>query len=280
MFSEGLKTGTVPFFVLAKERMKPVKTHEMLWSGISILIGVVIAVLALVHDPWRTRILLTVVVAWGVWAAVTLLRPRQVVRRRERAIQASLHRNASSGAGQRMADMLLRHVNCRISERLRVPYPDVKWEWETESPIQLIMNGGIGRIRLHGVPEYDFAEVKVDRGGGIQCALLRIEPLPNGAAPEEEVCQTDGELVDPKVWYELQGRNVLQNMIADLESRGHKSLTMNEDGTITVADEKGGKTIQAFSSFPSRVCWPQTVRVLESEGYAAEIDGDAIAVTW
>ena len=86
--------------------------------------------------------------------------------------------------------------------------------------------------------------------------------------------------MDPQVWFEFQGRKVLEQVIADLSSRGHSSLTMNENGSITVEGDEGEETVASFQTFPQRVYWPQTLRVLERAGYAAGEDGDAITVTW
>ena len=78
----------------------------------------------------------------------------------------------------------------------------------------------------------------------------------------------------------LQGRQVLERTLPDLISRGYSSLTINEDGTIEVQDEQGGRAIQRFSGFPKRDGWPELVRVLEGEGYAASEDGHGITMTW
>ena len=36
----------------------------------------------------------------------------------------------------------------------------------------------------------------------------------------------------------------------------------------------------ALPGFPEKVYWPQLVKVLEGEGYAAEVKEDTVAVTW
>ena len=45
-------------------------------------------------------------------------------------------------------------------------------------------------------------------------------------------------------------------------------------------DEQGGRALQRFSGFPKRDRWPELVRVLEGEGYAASEDGNGITMTW
>ena len=158
-------------------------------------------------------------------------------------------------------------------------YPDASWEWETKDPARLIVRGGKGRLLLHGVPDYNYAEVDLRPNGRMECSLLRVVPVPSEHDLKEEAPRAD-EQFNPQVWFEIQGRQVLEELIADLDSRGHNSLIMNEDGSVTVEGEFDDKAVPAFTSFPSKVHWPQTVRVLESEGYAADVDGEAIRVTW
>ena len=52
----------------------------------------------------------------------------------------------------------------------------------------LILNGGIGRIRVYGVDEYDHADVKLDKMGNISCSMVKSVPLQetDGADDGEE----------------------------------------------------------------------------------------------
>ena len=254
------------------------KFHERLWCSISLLVGAVLAVIGLVFEPWRTRLLVVAFVVWGIWLAAELLRPR--LRARERAGR-TMHRTRSgeSRTGQQMEEVLVRHVNYRISAYLQASFPEAKWEWETQSPARLMLHGGKGLIRVQGVPDYNYAQVQLDPGGKIQCSLVRIDPFP-AQGHQEEQQPAQGPVIDPQVWFELQGRKVLEGTVADLSSRGHNSLTMNEDGSITVEGEDSDEVVASFQSFPQRVYWPQMLRVLERAGYAAGEDGDAITVTW
>ena len=256
-----------------------VKVYERLWCSVSVLVGAVLAVFAFVPGAWRTGILLLVFAVWGIWVFMIILRPRIGWRRAQRNF---LGRRRSTGDGQarfRAEETMVKHVNYRISARLHSAYPDASWEWETKDPARLIVRGGKGRLLLHGVPDYNYAEVDLRPNGRMECSLLRVVPVPSEHDLKEEAPRAD-EQFNPQVWFEIQGRQVLEELIADLDSRGHNSLIMNEDGSVTVEGEFDGKAVPAFTSFPSKVHWPQTVRVLESEGYAADVEGEAIRVTW
>ena len=260
-----------------------VKVYERLWCSVSALVGAVLAAFSLVPESWRGRILLLVFAVWGLWAFTSILLPRIVwrVARRHYFAGHNLPRRRAAGrcrTDSRTEEALVRHVNYRISAYIQSAYPEASWEWVAKDPARLIVRGGKGRILLHGVPDYNYAEVDLRPNGHMECSLLRVVPFPTGSDEQEAVPKAD-EQFNPQVWFEVQGRQVLEDLVADLGSRGHNSLVMNEDGSITVEGEYDGKAIPAFTSFPSKVHWPQTVRVLEGAGYAADVDGDGIRIT-
>lgn len=186
------------------------------------------------------------------------------------------------GTAQTNADamqLLLRHVNHRISAYLKSVYPSARWEWTTGNPTALVMQGGTGRIRVYGIEEYDYADVQIDRNGNLSCNLLKVVPVqPRMDAPTPPNQQP----VDPQVWYDVEGREVLERVIADLDSRGHSSLTLKEDGSVCVHEDDDTKDIpqEHLTAFPPKVYWPRLGQVLESEGLSARVQDNEIAVSW
>lgn len=114
------------------------KKEKAFVSGISILIGAVIAVLALAPKSWQTPLLLTTFILWGTWTAAIYLLPRIQRERRRRQRRRRLHAGGTSRPtsfnipkiGNTPAEqLLLRHVNHRISAFFRSAYTeDVTWE--------------------------------------------------------------------------------------------------------------------------------------------------------
>ena len=51
------------------------KRSSPLWGSISVLIGVVIAILALVRGAWLVPLLLLTFTAWGLWVVMFQLQP-------------------------------------------------------------------------------------------------------------------------------------------------------------------------------------------------------------
>ena len=254
------------------------KRTSPLWGSISILIGVVIAILSLLRGNWATVALITVFAVWGLWLIFTQRIPAWKSNRtyRRRVRQSRDRQEAASDTSDSgMGLVLLRHVNHRISEHLRSVYPQAHWEWTLADPTRFIAYGGTGRIRVYGIPDYDYADVTLDRQGGLRCSLVKVAPLEAEAVPNQQP-------VDPRVWYEFQGRSILEDMIADLRSRGHSSLTLNEDGSICIQPADGGEEIKkdSFAAFPEKVYWPRLAKVLEQEGLTADVQDTRILVSW
>ena len=128
------------------------------------------------------------------------------------------------------------------------------------------------------MPDYEYADVTLDQKGSLNCSLVKIVPVQDngqGAASSQPS-------PDPSVWYELEGRGVLDTLIADLRSRGHSSLTLNEDGSISFQPEAGSSktTKHAFATFPEKVYWPRLADTLAQEVLSADVQDSRIVVSW
>ena len=261
------------------------KRSSPLWGSVSVLIGVVIAILALVRGAWLVPLLLLTFTAWGLWVVIFQLQPAwdsiRGYRKKEhdarKQREASLYSTAQANADA--MQLLLRHVNHRISAYLKSVYPNARWEWTTRNPTALVMQGGTGRIRVYGIEEYDYADVQIDRNGNLSCNLLKVVPVqPRMDAPTPPNQQP----VDPQVWYDVEGREVLERVIADLDSRGHSSLTLKEDGSVCIHEDDDTQDVpqEHLTAFPPKVYWPRLGQVLESEGLTASVHDSEIAVSW
>lgn len=254
------------------------KQKISLASSTSILIGAVITILALLRGTTQTVMLLLTFTLWGLWVLLTLLRPSWRVNRDYRRREERDAKQQSALSGKNLSGLLLCHVNYRVSDYLKRAYHDARWEWMMPNPVLFIAQGGTGRIRVYGVPDYEFADVTLDRNGSLDCSMVKIVPVGDGGqgAPSGQPA------LDPSAWYELEGREVLDTLIADLRSRGHSGLTLNEDGSISFQPEAGSRKAskRAFASFPEKVCWPRLADVLAQEGLTADVQADHIAVSW
>lgn len=270
------------------------KSEKSLWSSVSILIGAVIAVLAFVRGNAQIWLLLGVFALWGAWVIGVLLLPmiKQAKKNQKRkailnaryreGFGASQKANPNHGEDENTQQLLMRHVNLRITGFIRSIYPDATWEWCEKHPEKLALAGGIGRIRVHGVDEYDHADVKIDKRGDISYSMVKTVPLDRVNTPENADKKTppNKQPVNTQIWYELQGRTVLEKAIADLNSRGYSTLTIQEDGDILIEQGADELTQEHLASFPAKVYWPQLIKVLQGEGMAAQIVPNGIQLTW
>lgn len=259
-------------------------------GSISILIGLVIAILALVRSNWQTRLLLGVFILWGTWfLAIWILPHIQKAKRSKKPGKPPAANNSSNIPLQipetdsaSVETLLLCHVNHRISAYLRSAYPDITWEWEEKRPERLALSGGTGRIRVFGIPDFDHADITLDRQANITCSMVKIVPLAEtgNGTPAEGQSPPNQQPVDPQIWYEIQGRTILEALVADLNSRGHNRLVLHENGNACVEEGQNEIPKEHLSGFPKKVYWPRLVQVLESNGLAAEITPGGIRVSW
>lgn len=250
------------------------KQKISLGGSITILIGVVIGILAVVRGPLQTGLLLGVFALWGLWVLLTLLRPAWRANKAYRCQEERAAMEQNEFSSRNLAELLLRHVNCRISEALQSVYPNASWEWTMPNPAIFVVRGGTGRIQVFDVPDYEFADVTLDQNGNFKCAMVTVTPL--GGAPSGQ------PTLDPQAWYELEGRSLLERVVADLKTRNHHKLTLNEDGSICIQPVGSNNTIKkgTFANFPDKVYWPRLADVLNQEGLSTDVQADHIVVSW
>lgn len=137
---------------------------------------------------------------------------------------------------------------------------------------------------MFGVPHYDYADIRIDQHANLGCNLVQITPLDeeSGGTNEPERLPPNKAPVDPRIWYESESRELLERLVNDLNSRGHSSLTITEAGDVCIhpCGDAENAAVERFDSFPEKAGWPGLVKVLESEGLAADATAQGIQVTW
>ena len=278
------------------------RRKKSLWSGVSILIVAMLAITAFVRGNAQVWLLAIAFTLWSVWACLYYLVPYikdELHRREARRIRKKCEQQDAKRPSFTIPEVsdpinlvLLRHVNYRISAYLQSVYPDATWEWREEFPERIVAKGGTGRIKLFGVEGFNFADVTFDQNAGIDCALVNVVPMAQrttSEAPVAKATDTAEETVtvpkqknsvDPQVWYEVQGRKVLEALITDLHSRGYNSLTIRENGDIAIKQADSEKVRTAFESVPEKTYWARLCKVFEREGMAANITDGGILLTW
>ncbi len=270
------------------------KSEKSLWSSISLLIGAVIIILSLVRGAWQVGLLLIVFTLWGGWVVKFLLMPyiNQAKRRKMRKAQRvqrfsevllqTEDMHAPTVQKDIATETLMRHVNHRITAYLHAIYPNATWSWEEKSPEQVVMAGGIARIKVYGADDFTHADVMLDKSGNIRCSMVKAVAITELAANNSgaDPIPPNKQPIDPQIWFETSGRTVLEEVMADLNSRGHSSLLLKENGDIVIEQGKKDVITEKLSGFPAKVYWPRLLQVLKGEGLVAKTLPKGIQVSW
>ena len=254
------------------------KRKNTFGKSITFLIVGVLLVLAFIRGDKQIWFLGGVIVIWGLWTLAYLLKFswRNIKERLDKKSFMKINWNKTVDD-----DALLRHVNCRISEYLKSVYPTVTWEWCFENPEKLAVNGGTGRIRLYGITDFNYADVTFDELAQIDCEMIRIVPfadLRKNSEPEPD--KKNNSPVDPEAWYGIQGRKVLEKCVADLNSHGHDSLFIKENGAICFLRADNEIIQDKFKNFPNKNSWKSLVDVIKKQGLSASALDNCIKVSW
>ena len=262
--------------------MKKKKSLGVGWS--ILLLSFTISLIAiLIPNGYQGATLFFVVMAWNVWVVSTKLYPylrrKACLRAERKAHKEEIQIQQNITQAKAMENALQLHVNHRITECLHKIYPNATWAWMEKDSMQLILQGGIGRIRVNGVEHYEHADVKIEPMGKITCSMVNQVPASKNPKTEQRSSPAPMPL-NPQIWYEKQGRNVLLNVITDLHSRGHASLTVADDGSIIIQENEEAVKISRLIDFPTRSYWNQLVQVFQREGLAAKIEPKGLQLTW
>ena len=77
-------------------------------------------------------------------------------------------------------------------------------------------------------------------------------------------------------WYKFLGRDILTDVITDLNTHGFKRMEITEDGEIRVNDT----TEEQIDDFPETDGWNTLVAEMANDGLNARIADDRLVVIW
>ena len=75
------------------------------------------------------------------------------------------------------------------------------------------------------------------------------------------------------------GKRII-DIVADLNSRGHNSLTIKENGEIAIQRADQEVKQAALENVPEKTYWTRLAKVFESEGLAAQITENGMVLSW
>lgn len=195
---------------------------------------------------------------------------------------------AFPASDSREYETMLLHIALRITEKLKSAYPQAVWQWKDTPSLQGILSGRTIRILVENMDTYTHADISFDRFGRIH-----VEPMVIGsfadtenradAKPESgmgEETTPEPSVVDVRVWYELIGQKVLEELITDLNANGHSMLTIKENGDIVVSCQKKKILKATLDSFPGKTYWKELISILEENELKGKISDNSLQVSW
>ena len=170
---------------------------KSIWSGVSVLIAAVLAIVAFVRSDTQIWLLTAAFTIWAIWVTAAFVFPyiqeqenekRRAARRAAYDAQRQSLRALSVEEEDGFGPLLLRHVNHRISAYLKAVYPDATWEFPklkdttTKPTLTLLPNKTILEVnpmkRLISC-EYNFdnccVELKFTDGSMIAIDTIAVE---------------------------------------------------------------------------------------------------------
>lgn len=179
------------------------------------------------------------------------------------------------------SQVLLRHLNCRISDKLKSAYPDVTWNWAAEQPEQIASKGGTARIKLDQAGEFTHAEVIVDQLARIEFKMIKMVDIntllpggqPQGGAPEPVT-------TDATAWFDLVGREQLTAIVTELNTRNHHKLSIAENGDVYVVEGDASVKQGSLENLPCKNLWKELSALITESGINAQVTGDQLRLAW
>lgn len=272
--------------------------HSLSW-----VLAAVLLILSFIRGSIQPWLLAAVFIAWAVYLAIRLLLPRAKLwfaNRKHPLKRPKKPRTAKKQPvitklnveppvlvqSSELERLLLGHISCRITEKLRSAYPQATWQWCSQQP-ESIIRGGAGRIRTFNTEDYTHAEVTVGEYFQIGFKMMKIVDFPAAAnacpddtADTEPTNEAEPKVVDPAVWYDLVGREVLTGLIRDWSTRGHSMLHITEDGKVYFTEGAQEINAEELKEFPTKQYWPELAKCLEKDDLKAQLLDNRITVAW
>ncbi len=247
-------------------------------SGLAALIVAALISVAFLPKSVSQWVVLVMV---GVWAAANAvlfcLRHKELFKGKSFKRAAKTQRRSRKSSDYpldfKCSKIQLGH---RITDRLHSAYPDSTWDWKDKPTASLFTNGGSVRILTANTESFNEAEVVVDSIGRIEVKMLAVTSIKDIVKTVCEDAEPD-YTVDVKMWYDHRAARYLTELITDLNSKGTKTLTIDEKGCIKIDDDK---EVGLLSAFPAKNLWKQLISILEGEELKAVEVENGIQIGW
>ena len=183
---------------------------------------------------------------------------------------------------------LIRQINHRITEQLKQTYPTIAWTWAKRPSPKELEHGGSWRIQLSNADPYHFGDVSMKSNGAMSITLILeaplIKPLETSFDPPADAAELEAgdepKPSDAMIWYTEYGEDLLAGMIDDLNSQGHKKLTIHDDGEVFIRASGKDIAVDKLAWFLPRIAWPEFEPLLKEDGISASEEAAGLTLAW
>lgn len=149
-------------------------------KSFSTLIIVLLAIMAFVKGGFSQILMICTISLWigivfGSFLLQQIAKFVHVIEISIEMIKKKLQRNSQKSSfydidfsKEKIEELLLLHINIRITEMLQAIYPKVTWDWKTVNPLMVIISCGTAQICIKQTSEFNIAEVDFAPKGSIK----------------------------------------------------------------------------------------------------------------
>lgn len=194
----------------------------------------------------------------------------------KREFLKSGNKKSTKSKAEQMLNYVVIQLSHRITDKLHSAFPESSWHWIDRPTVNLFAEGGRLRIATKMTDDFNGADVILDSFGRIGLEMLKTDTFTKIIKDKDNNADTD-YTVDAEAWYSQCGQKALTDIITDLNARGTKVLSINEDGSIVIND---GEQIGVLKSFPSKNVWKKLIEIFEKNDLKAVEDEHSILLGW
>ena len=120
--------------------------------------------------------------------------------------------------------------------------------------------------------------VKREKARSITDEPAEEQPEEDRHEPEDITDETEDTPSEneAETWYQMIGKTILTDAITDLNTRGYKQLSINENGDILIS----GAVCDTVDSFPEQSLWNRLTDLMKEDGLNAFVADNEISVSW
>ncbi len=178
--------------------------------------------------------------------------------------------------------VMLRHINYRITQKLQGAFPGATWSWGCNNPADVAAEGGVARIRTFGTGDFNFADVAFAQNGGIRLNMLQVFALDGAQKPIAATgsASSDPDSLNVAEWYDLSASCVIRATIDEVFTRGYQSLYIDESGEVYIKEGDQNVKQGKLSFMPGKKLWPDLVPCFADDDILVTVGDDELALSW